>query len=65
MNQEDPRHDNNATLDRLIPEKGYVKGNVVACTHIANQLKNELLETYLNYNKEISRAIRKNEISKT
>ena len=36
--------DYHRTVDRIDNTKGYVKGNVVACTHIANQLKNELLE---------------------
>jgi hypothetical protein len=28
------------TLDRIIPRLGYVKGNVVACSHRANTIKN-------------------------
>lgn len=28
------------TIDRKNPDNGYVKGNVVACSDIANQLKN-------------------------
>jgi hypothetical protein len=32
------------TVDRIDNTKGYVKGNVVACTHWANQMKNELFE---------------------
>lgn len=32
------------TVDRVDNTKGYVKGNVVACTHIANQLKEMLVE---------------------
>lgn len=32
------------TVDRIDNEKGYVKGNVVACTHWANQIKNQLFE---------------------
>lgn len=30
-----------ATIDRIDPTKGYVKGNVVACCHAANQMKNQ------------------------
>lgn len=30
------------TFDRINPDKGYVKGNVVACSHASNQLKNSL-----------------------
>lgn len=32
------------TIDRINPNKGYVRGNVVACTKIANSLKNTVLE---------------------
>lgn len=33
------------TFDRLDSEKGYIIGNVVACSHFANQLKNTLFES--------------------
>ena len=36
------------TVDRIDNKKGYVKGNVVACTHGANQLKNLLIEDNSN-----------------
>ena len=32
------------TIDRLDPNKGYVKGNVFAVSHVANQIKNVLFE---------------------
>lgn len=32
------------TIDRIDCDKGYVKGNVVACTHLANQMKAQLFE---------------------
>jgi hypothetical protein len=32
------------TIDRVDNTKGYVKGNVVACSHLANQIKNQLFE---------------------
>jgi hypothetical protein len=32
------------TVDRIDNTRGYVKGNVVACSHLANQIKNELFE---------------------
>lgn len=32
------------TVDRVDNSKGYVKGNVVACTHVANKMKNEIFE---------------------
>ncbi len=34
-------HDNSPTLDRLIPELGYVAGNVVTISHRANRIKND------------------------
>lgn len=37
------------TIDRVDNTKGYIKGNVVACTHAANQLKNVLLEAESEY----------------
>ena len=30
------------TIDRIDSTKGYVKGNVVACSHAANQLKSQV-----------------------
>lgn len=33
-------HDHSPTLDRIIPAKGYVKGNVVVISMRANRLKN-------------------------
>jgi hypothetical protein len=38
-NQGKLTHDS-LTLDRVIPNLGYVKGNVVACSHRANTIKN-------------------------
>lgn len=32
--------DNSPTLDRIIPEKGYVPGNVMVLSHKANRMKN-------------------------
>ena len=32
---------NSPSLDRIIPEKGYVKGNVIVISHRANQLKSD------------------------
>lgn len=37
------------TIDRVDSSKGYVKGNVVACTHGINQVKNALLENEANF----------------
>lgn len=36
------------TVDRIDSSKGYIPGNVVACTNGANQLKNSVLENNLN-----------------
>lgn len=33
------------TIDRIDPTKGYVRGNVVACTWFINQVKNELFDS--------------------
>ena len=33
--------DNSATLDRLVPTKGYVRGNVVVISHRANKIKTD------------------------
>lgn len=32
-------HDGSPSLDRLIPELGYVKGNIVVISHKANMIK--------------------------
>lgn len=33
------------SLDRLIPEKGYVQGNVVWCSYLSNTMKQDLTES--------------------
>jgi hypothetical protein len=38
-------HPHHRTIDRIDNKKGYIKGNVVACCHAVNQLKEELLES--------------------
>lgn len=40
----DKHHPHYRTIDRVDPSKGYVKGNVVACSHLSNQIKNRLFE---------------------
>lgn len=37
-----PVRGSDLTIDRLDSTKGYVKGNVVACSHAANQLKSQV-----------------------
>lgn len=43
------------TIDRVDSDKGYVKGNVVACCKMANEFKNQLLENGngLSLNKKV------------
>lgn len=41
-----PRNDS-PTLDKIIPELGYVRGNVIVVSNKANRLKNELSPTQL------------------
>ena len=36
--------DNSPSLDRVIPELGYVKGNVVFLSHLASRIKNDVTE---------------------
>jgi len=47
------------TVDRIDNTKGYVKGNVVACTHIANQLKEMLVENKDSPFKDNTKALKK------
>lgn len=50
------RHDGLiASIDKVIPEKGYVKNNVVFCTRVSNYMKHDLsLKDFKNYSREIS-----------
>lgn len=47
------------TVDRIDNTKGYVKGNVVACTHIANQLKEMLVENKDSPFRDNTKALKK------
>ena len=40
-------HKNVLSLDRIVPEKGYIEGNVVFCTFRVNTIKNNLTLTEL------------------
>jgi hypothetical protein len=45
---------NSASLDRLIPDRGYVQGNVVWCSFFANTMKGKLTEAeFYEYIKKI------------
>lgn len=37
-----PKNPNAVTVDRVDPKKGYVEGNIVLCTSIANRMKQDL-----------------------
>jgi hypothetical protein len=50
MNSGTPR-DDSATIDRINPNKGYIKGNIVVISHRANKIKSnascaEIYKTY-------------------
>lgn len=51
--------DSSATLDRIIPEKGYVKGNVQVISYRANTIKNnatiEELQKIIDYMKGVEK----------
>jgi hypothetical protein len=46
---EDPMHPNQLTIDRVDPSLGYVKGNVVVCSHLANQFKSKIEHDFTNH----------------
>lgn len=57
--------DNVLTIDRIDNNKGYIKGNVVACSSLMNQLKNVAESRGMTF-KELGRYMQKfdNEIRK-
>jgi len=44
------RHDNSAELDRVIPKKGYVKGNINVISRLANRIKLNYTEEFFEQN---------------
>ena len=53
MNEDKKNKDYSPSLDRIVPEKGYVKGNLVFVCNIVNRVKSdssmEILEKTLNF----------------
>ena len=56
-NQDKKNNDFAPSLDKIIPEKGYVEGNVIVICNIANRIKSdstiEVLEKVLNFYKKL------------
>jgi len=54
-------HSASPSLDRIIPEQGYVKGNVVVVSHRANTIKSDAtimeLEKVLNFYKSLMKEV--------
>lgn len=40
-------HENSPSLDRIIPEKGYIPGNISVISHLANMLKSKATSAQL------------------
>lgn len=64
-----PRDKNTPSLDRIIPEKGYVKGNVRIISNLANMMKsyanNVELETFAKNIHEYMKSNKKEDIVQT
>ncbi len=60
------KRDNSPTLDRIVPELGYVKGNVEVISERANRIKNDAtpgeLETIAKRYKELKERINESEL---
>jgi len=41
------QHDHSPTLDRIVPDLGYVPGNVVVVSHLANNIKSTATPTQI------------------
>jgi hypothetical protein len=56
-NQDKQNNDFAPSLDRIIPKKGYIEGNVIVVSNIANRVKSdstiEVLEKVLNFYKKL------------
>lgn len=59
--QRGPVRPESPSLDRIIPNQGYVKGNVMFISHLANSMKQNATPQQLQ---QFARWIRKNEIEK-
>jgi acetyl-CoA carboxylase beta subunit len=57
LNENKKNRDQSPSLDRIVPEKGYVKGNLVFVCDLVNRVKSnssmEILEKVLNFYKKI------------
>ena len=60
-------HDQSPSLDRIIPSKGYVKGNIIVVSHKANSIKNnatvEEIKKVYDFYKSIEGSTSNNENS--
>ena len=58
-----PRDKNTPSLDRIIPELGYVKGNVKIISNLANTMKNcASAQELLTFSKNINKYMNKEDI---
>jgi hypothetical protein len=57
LNKNKKNKDHSPSLDRIIPEKGYIKGNLVFVCDVVNRIKSnsttEIIEKTLNFYKKI------------
>ena len=61
-----PRTDNTPSLDKIIPEKGYIKGNIRIISNLANMMKSSAnFEQLLTFSKNIEKYIKNEEIVRT
>ncbi len=61
-----PRDKNTPSLDRIIPEIGYVKGNVKIISNLANMMKSYAsIEELTEFSKNINKYMKNEEIVRT